>query len=98
MAPKPLPGYGNLQASSTQILVDSAYRLFASPRKTQNEAAAAALSIVFETLALPNGDDAAIAFVRDTTDRLSAALDRLKASPHAYIEELGIHGLLQAIE
>lgn len=80
------------------MLVESAYRSFASPRKTQNEAATAVLSIVFETLVLPQGSHQAIAFVRTIMDRLGKALSQLEQASGPAGDEHGIHGLLSAIE
>lgn len=96
MAPTPLPGYASLAESSTRTLLESAWAGFANPRKTQNDAAVAALQIVFERVVLPRTADdeysEAIGFATDVADRLEAELTRAETGLRGGLEDLALHG------
>lgn len=92
-----MPGYESLDKPSTTILLASAWAGFASPRKTQNEAAVAALGIVFERVVLVDNaaDDNAVAFVTQVVDRLERSLESAEQR-RGSMEDLALHGPLSA--
>lgn len=96
MAPTPLPGYASLDELSTYTLLESAWTGFANPRKTQNDAAVAALQIVFARVVLAGTSKdeptAAVAFVTDVADRLEQELQRVEGAIQGGLEDLALHG------
>jgi hypothetical protein len=97
-APNPLPGYATLQEPSTRVLLDSAWKGLANPRKTQNDAAVAALQIVFERVVLTQSPSdepySALSFVGEVADRLEHELLRVAGSVQGGLEDMALHGLV----
>lgn len=99
-APTPLPGYHDLSSPASQALLRSAFSAFATPRKTENEAATSALCILFEKLVLATDDSShggAIRFVDGVVDRLEDVLRRVEMEFASGMEDVGLHGLIAAI-
>jgi hypothetical protein len=99
-APTPLPGYHDLSSPASQALLRSAFSAFATPRKTENEAATSALCILFEKLVLATDDSShrgSVHFVAGVVGRFEDVLQRVETEFASGMEDVGLHGLIAAV-